>query len=84
MGHLPILATRWDAPISTSIYAPGTDFTLVVDSIGHIRACHPAVKRWISFHLIFDQDHDPSIQIPNSKEIVSRFQKIDQVIDCLK
>jgi N-acetyllactosaminide beta-1,3-N-acetylglucosaminyltransferase len=84
ISHLPFLAARWAAPISMGLYVPGTDFNLAVKCIAYARWCHPEVKRWVTFHMIFGEGHFPSVRVPGVREMSELLREIEAGIDCAK
>ncbi|XP_018321843.1 beta-1,4-glucuronyltransferase 1-like [Agrilus planipennis] len=57
LDNLIPLVERWNGPISVSIYSPGDDFKLVIDSVAYLRNCGKSsikIKELVSFHLFFE------------------------------
>lgn len=57
-----ILFSRWQAPLSIALYAPGDDFQSTVQRILHLRNCDAEktlVKRFVSFHIYFESKFSP-------------------------
>lgn len=58
--HIENLCLRWDGHLSVAVYAPGTDFPLVVNLIYYMRKCrHNCVKDKTSWHLVYDMAFGP-------------------------
>ncbi|XP_055306362.1 beta-1,4-glucuronyltransferase 1-like [Sitodiplosis mosellana] len=69
---IPVLE-RWLAPLSMSIYTPGTDLQPTIDSIKYLRQClskSHLVRKLATFHIFFDSDHMPNV-VPKSSEVLS-------------
>lgn len=50
------------APISMSIYSPGTDFMHTINSILYLRQCtlqSLIIRNFVSFHIYFEDIHFP-------------------------
>lgn len=53
--HAPQLCERWDGLISISVYAPGDEFRLAINSIYYLRQCGPkCVSERIYWHFVYD------------------------------
>jgi len=62
LDNLVPLLERWQGPVSMSVYAPGTDWTMALAAIQHVRQCGERadlVRRWVTFHLYFPNKHVP-------------------------
>lgn len=60
LDALQTLVSRWKAPISVALYAPGDDLPVTVNSIHYLRNCvneSPLIREFVSFHLFFEADH---------------------------
>lgn len=71
LDNLAQLTIRWMAPISMSIYAPGSDFNYAIENINYLRNCIPEsklIRQFVTFHMIFDNKHFPSNQFLKSYE----------------
>lgn len=56
--------SRWNAPVSIAIHAPGTDFTPTINSIKFLRDCAPEnqlVRQFATFHIYFSSKHIPKV-----------------------
>ena len=57
----PVLQ-RWQGPISIAVFAPGSDFTQVVNSIQYYRNCFnysQSIVELVTFHIFYPIDHRP-------------------------
>lgn len=62
--NLATLVIRWRGPISVAVYAPGDDFSSAVNNIAYLRNCgSPLIRKYVTFHLFFPNDHVPSSQV---------------------
>lgn len=65
LDHLVPLLTRWQAPVSISVYAPGTDYQRSMEKIFFLRECLESVsnreliKKFATFHMFFESAHFP-------------------------
>ncbi|CAG0915900.1 unnamed protein product [Notodromas monacha] len=57
------LTKRWRGPVSVAVYAPGEDFVLAVEIIVFLRACFPSVRAYAAFHLFYDADLTPEMDL---------------------
>lgn len=54
------LATRWDGPLSVTVYTPGSDYELAIRSIAYLRQCtEDDIRQKVSFHFVLDERHFP-------------------------
>lgn len=56
--------SRWNAPISIALHAPGTDFLPTIKSIKYLRDCATGsalVRQFTTFHIYFSSKHVPKI-----------------------
>ena len=51
-----MLAERWSGPISIAVFAPGLEASFATDAILSMQQCWPAVRKRVSFHLVFPQE----------------------------
>ena len=57
----PVLQ-RWQGPMSIAVFAPGSDFTQVVNSIQYYRNCFnysQSIVELVTFHIFYPVDHKP-------------------------
>lgn len=68
LHHVLQLCDRWDGFISLAVYAPGTDFHLVINMIYYMRQCYSkCVSDRVYWHLVFDAVYGPvNISSPTS------------------
>lgn len=60
LQHVPVLCSRWQGPISVAVFAPGTDYAVVLDKIAFLRNCDdPCVSANVTWHMVYDRDHAP-------------------------
>ncbi|XP_034474546.1 beta-1,4-glucuronyltransferase 1-like [Drosophila innubila] len=62
LGLLPTLLDRWQAPISLSIYACGSDFDKTIQSLSYLIYClkqGDLMRRFLSVHLVIDSENIP-------------------------
>lgn len=55
-------SSRWNAPVSLAMHAPGTDFVPTVGAIKYLRDCLPEshlVRQFVTFHIYFSSKHIP-------------------------
>ena len=76
LDNLVPLAAVWDGPISMAIYTPGSDFQTAVQSINYLRKCHNSIRFKVTFHLVLDERHVPSVDSVDKEE--------KELIDCLQ
>lgn len=53
------LVTRWKAPLSITVYAPGSDFNATLNAIFYLRNCFSEkelVKDFVTFHVFFEKE----------------------------
>ena len=78
LKHSIPLCRRWEGHVSLAVYAPGTDFLTALEMIYFYRRCRDAcVRSRVSFHLIYDSLHGPSltnISFPDS--LVSQYKQL--------
>lgn len=56
--------SRWNAPVSIALHAPGTDFLPTINSIKYLRDCAPEsalVRQFTTFHIYFSSKHVPKV-----------------------
>lgn len=59
--------SRWRAPVSMAIFAPGTDFEKTLQSIKFLLKCDPLnglVREYVTFHIFFPISHLPKEEVP--------------------
>ncbi|CAL4166538.1 unnamed protein product, partial [Meganyctiphanes norvegica] len=72
LDNLDPLTSRWQGPVSLSVYAPGTDFNHTINTILHLRDCWgEGIKKFVTFHLFFHVSHTPK-KIPTTEELLRR------------
>ncbi|KAG8185499.1 hypothetical protein JTE90_019756 [Oedothorax gibbosus] len=55
LHHVSELCSRWDGPLSVSVYAPGTDLPVAVRKILFLRRCGPiCVRTNVTWHLAYE------------------------------
>uniref|UniRef100_A0A1E1XPP9 Putative glycosyltransferase n=2 Tax=Amblyomma TaxID=6942 RepID=A0A1E1XPP9_AMBSC len=60
LQHVPVLCSRWQGPVSVAVFAPGTDYAVVMDKIAFLRRCDdPCVSANVTWHIVYDVDHEP-------------------------
>lgn len=62
LDNLIPLLERWNAPVSLSMHAPGTDFQPTVNAIKYLREClaeSHLVRQFVTFHIYFSSKHIP-------------------------
>lgn len=60
LHHVNILCSRWQAPISVAVYAPGDDFISAHLTISYLRQCGPpCVVENVTWHMIYDTNFPP-------------------------
>ncbi|XP_034098923.2 beta-1,4-glucuronyltransferase 1-like [Drosophila albomicans] len=62
LGMMPTLLERWQAPISLSIFASGSDFVMTIRSLRHLIGCQKQgnlIHHFVSIHLVFHSQHIP-------------------------
>ncbi|XP_017050654.1 beta-1,4-glucuronyltransferase 1 [Drosophila ficusphila] len=60
--NLETVVSRWRAPVSFAIHAPGYDMNTALDAIRYVRNCLPGsevIKDWVTFHVYFPNRHMP-------------------------
>jgi hypothetical protein len=71
-------SSRWNAPISIALHAPGTDFLPTVNAIKYLRDCLPEsnlVRQFVTFHIYFSTKHVPKIvSILNKLKLRAKIQ----------
>lgn len=59
--HVEQLCDRWEGFISLSVYAPGDDFKLAVNTIYYLRQCGlKCISERVNFHMIYDTLYAPA------------------------
>ncbi|XP_018027815.1 uncharacterized protein LOC108683047, partial [Hyalella azteca] len=72
LDNLETLTSRWQGPVSISVYAPGNDFEVTISTILYLRDCWAeGIKKFVTFHLIYHTDHIPK-KIPTTEELLGR------------
>ncbi|XP_041673636.1 LOW QUALITY PROTEIN: beta-1,4-glucuronyltransferase 1 [Drosophila eugracilis] len=74
--NLEMVASRWRAPVSFSIFTPGYDLNTTLDSIRYVRSCLPeseVIKDWVTFHVYFPSRNMPGY-VPFDEAEVLGFQ----------
>lgn len=62
LDNIVPLTMRWDGPLSVAVYTPGSDYEAAIHSIAYLRQCTgPEIRQRVSFHLILDERHFPSV-----------------------
>ncbi|XP_017847208.1 beta-1,4-glucuronyltransferase 1 [Drosophila busckii] len=62
LGLLPTMLSRWQAPISLTIYASGSDFYKAIESFWYIHDClqmRRLLRHFVSIHLVWHRQHYP-------------------------
>lgn len=52
-------AEGWSGPLSVSIFAPGSDFSVAAAMVFYLRRCFPSVQDRVSFHLVHTRARPP-------------------------
>lgn len=60
ISHVSEVCSRWQGPMSISVYAPGSDFKKVLRKIIHLRLVNSCIHQNVTWHLYFDAEYDPS------------------------
>lgn len=60
LSHVPEVCSRWQGPMSISVYAPGSDFKRATRKIFHLRLVNSCIHQNVTWHLYFDAEYDPS------------------------
>lgn len=80
LDNLERLVTRWNGPISVSLYAPGDDFNATLLSVAYMRQCqNELIKDYVTFHLLYDRQHYPKNLGSRIYDIIAQY---DDPIDC--
>lgn len=63
--HVTQVAQRWRAPVVLTVYCPGNDAAEAMRVISYLRECSTSldVKRFVTFHFFFDEDHVPGYDL---------------------
>ncbi|XP_023223775.1 beta-1,4-glucuronyltransferase 1-like [Centruroides sculpturatus] len=61
--HVAMLCSRWQAPVSVAVYAPGEDFVSAHLTIAYLWQCGPpCIAQNVTWHMIYDADFPPTNQ----------------------
>lgn len=60
VSHAPEICSRWQGPMSISVYAPGSDFKKALRKILHLRLVNSCIHQNVTWHLYFDAEFNPS------------------------
>lgn len=60
LSHVPEICSRWQGPMSISVYAPGSDFKKTLRKILHLRLVNSCIHQNVTWHLYFDAEYHPS------------------------
>lgn len=75
LDNLDPLTSRWQGPVSLSVYAPGSDLQQAILTILHLRECWgEGIKKYVTFHLIIHSAHITS-DVPTTEDILA--MKVD-------
>uniref|UniRef100_A0A2L2YLE4 Beta-1,4-glucuronyltransferase 1 n=1 Tax=Parasteatoda tepidariorum TaxID=114398 RepID=A0A2L2YLE4_PARTP len=66
LHHLHMLASTWQGPISVAVFSLTEDVLLAVETILHLRRCHPSVRFNTSFHLVYPLNGPTNNALPSS------------------
>lgn len=71
LHNLEPLLTRWQGPVSVSIFAPGDDYLAAVQAILYYRDCSATtlVKDYATFHIFFPFAHMPNTSLFTQDEL---------------
>ena len=71
------VAERWKGPVSASVYCPGGDYNNSMETILYLTNCYKTdiISQFVTFHLIFHQDHLPSSIYP--AEFLRKFIRVN-------
>ena len=71
LHNLPVLTSRWNGPISLSLFTPGSDYYETLKIIAYYRNCvkeSDLIQKYVSFHFVTPTKHIPRKGIFSSKE----------------
>ncbi|KFM62500.1 N-acetyllactosaminide beta-1,3-N-acetylglucosaminyltransferase, partial [Stegodyphus mimosarum] len=57
--HVTEICSRWQGPVSVSVYAPGSDFKTALRKIIHLRLSDNCVHQNVTWHVYFDSEFSP-------------------------
>ena len=64
LENLLEITDRWKGPISVSIHCSGDDYNNTMKTILYLKQCYKGIDKFVSFHLIFHEEHFPSLIFP--------------------
>ena len=82
LHNLPILTSRWNGPISLSLFTPGSDYYETLKIIAYYRNCvkeSALIRNYVSFHFVTPTKHIPK---KPKKVILSSKEATEYVADC--
>ena len=60
LHNLPILTSRWNGPISLSLFTPGSDYFETLKMVSYYRSCvkeSELIRNYVSFHFVTPTKH---------------------------
>jgi len=67
--ELTELVNNWSGPMSIAVFVPHTELGISLRYLQYLRGCHPAIRRQVSFHLVYPADH-PGVAEDGLDEVV--------------
>jgi len=67
--ELTELVNNWSGPMSIAVFVPHTELGISLRYLQYLRGCHPAIRRQVSFHLVYPANH-PGVAEDGLDEVV--------------
>ena len=83
LHNLPILTSRWNGPISLSLFTPGSDYYETLKIIAYYRSCvkeSELIQKYVSFHFVTPTKHIYTEGILSSKNATEYVANCSMVV----
>lgn len=74
LDNLGTLVSRWQGPVSVSIYTPGSDYKLALEASFYYRQCvneSTLIQDYVTFHFYFPYQHRPKGRILSQRDLAN-------------
>lgn len=78
LKNLIPVVTRWKAPVSLAIYAPGSDFNTTLKAIYYLRNCvdeKEFIQDFVTFHIFFEKEF-------YNENLSKSYKEAEKMLEC--